>query len=128
VRSIAFKVGLLNAARDKLVKVGGSVIEPLGANPDTLISNIQLVDDLVAEIDALEEQRRCERAQFEHLIVRLESELQRQVIEAYYFYALSWREVANIIYGKAHERDKQSCRVARGRAINNLVHIKRGKN
>ena len=124
VISICSKGDLLNVLKEKMYRTGGSIIKPSGSDPDRLVNNIQIVEDIEAEIACLEDQRRIERKQLSRLSDQLRSDLQRKIIEAYYYCGLSWDETAKLVYQRAHESDKKACREARGRAISEMINMR----
>ena len=111
------KTDQLAMLSDRMIRVGGSVIEPSSANPDAITNDIQMIDDLEAEIATLGDTRRIERARLESLSNQLQSDLQRKVIEAYYYYGLPWCDVAMLVYHQNHASDRRNCGEAKSRAI-----------
>jgi len=124
VISIYNKADLLNVLNEKMYRIGGSVIQPLGTDPDRLINNLQIIDDIQAEIECLDNQRRAEKGQLSKLSDQLQSNLQRRIIEAYYYCGLPWDETAKLVYQRAHKTDRKACREARERAIIEMVKMK----
>ena len=124
VLSIYNKTDLINVLKEKMYRTGGSIIKPLGSDPDRLINNIQIVEDLGAEIACLEEQRKIEKKQLSKLSDQLRSDLQRKIIEAYYYCGLTWDETAKLVYERAHRAEKKACREASGRAIKAMNKMK----
>jgi len=124
VISIFSKGDLLSVLKEKAYRTGGSIIKPSGTDPDRLINNLQIIEDIEAEMNCLEEQRRIERKQLSKLSDQLRSDLQRSIIEAYYYCGLSWDETAKLVYQRAHETDKRACREAKGRAVSEMSSLK----
>ena len=121
LRSLTFRIARLSklyeTAYGKMEQYATSINEAQSGEKKDLLLKLSRLEDLKAEIETLEKDRRKEQQELKLLSDTIKSEHQRLVIEAYYYQALSWGEVATLIYGKDTERFRRHCQTHRYNAI-----------
>ena len=96
---------------------GGSIIKRRNGEKEELLLKISREDELEAEIQALEEEERLSYQQLRSLSDMLKSENQRLVIEAYYYQAFCWGEVAMLMHRKDTPKTRRNCQTTRCNAV-----------